>query len=130
VDWPRIAARARELGAAHVMVVGPFPVWAPSLPRVFAEHHLNDQAEYVERGVDDNLFAIDRQVAEKLNGLPGVTYVSLLHHLCRDGACLARVPGEGERDLMALDAGHLTPKGSAYVGRTVFQPLLDRLGVR
>jgi len=130
VDWPRVAARTRELGAERVMVVGPFPVWVPSLPRVFAEHHLNDQAEYVGRGIDGNLFAIDRQVAAKLAGLPDVTYLSLLEKLCRNDACLARVPGEGDRDLMALDAGHLTPKGSTYVGRTVFQPVLASLGAR
>jgi hypothetical protein len=59
-----------------------------------------------------------------------VTYVSLLDQLCRDGGCLGRVPGEGDLDLMALDFGHLTPKGSAYVGRTVFKPYLDRAAAR
>ena len=42
-------------------------------------------------------------------------------------ACLARVPGEGELDLMALDFGHLTPKGSSYLGRALWKPY-SRLG--
>jgi len=61
--------------------------------------------------------------------------VSLLDQLCRslsrrsaDGAkadaCLARVPDEGELDLMALDFGHLTPKGSSYLGRALWKPYL------
>jgi peptidoglycan/LPS O-acetylase OafA/YrhL len=127
VDWARIAQRALELGSGHVLVVGPFPVWYPGLPRVFAEHHLADRPEYVSTGIERSLFENDRQLAATLAGLPDVTYVSLLDRLCRDQACLARVPGEGELDLMALDFGHLTPNGSEYVGRMVFKPFLDRL---
>ena len=130
IDWPKIAARALELGAGHVMVVGPFPLWRPGLPAIIGEHHLADRAEYVRIGLEQSLFANDRELAEKLSSLPNVTYVSLLDHLCRDGACLGRVPGEGDLDLMALDFGHLTPKGSAYVGRAVFKPYLDRAAAR
>ena len=130
IDWQRVSDRVFELGAEQVMVVGPFPVWQPSLPRVFAEHHLEDHAEYVRAGVLLDQFESDRQLAAKLAGLPSVTYLSMTGHLCRDGACLARVPGEDERDLMALDAGHLTPKGSSYVGRAVFKQYFDRLGIR
>jgi hypothetical protein len=62
-----------------------------------------------------------------MSGLADVTYVSLLDQLCRNAACLARVPGAGELDLMALDFGHLTPKGSSYLGRAVWKPYLDRV---
>jgi len=31
---------------------------------------------------------------------------------------------------MVLDAGHLTPKGSIYVGRHVFKPYLDGVAAR
>jgi hypothetical protein len=129
-EWRRISARTMELGAGHVVVVGPFPLWSPSLPRVFAQHHLGDRADYVREGLNQELFAADRDVASQLSGVPNVTYASLLQSLCRDGACLARVPGEGELDLMVLDFGHLTPKGSSHVGRVLFKPLLDRLGIR
>ena len=121
IDWPKIAARALELGAGHVIVVGPFPLWRPGLPAIIGEHHLADRADYVRIGLEQSLFANDRELAAKLSSLPNVTYVSLLDHLCRDGACLGRVPGEGDLDLMALDFGHLTPKGSAYVGRSRVQ---------
>ena len=50
IDWPRIAARALELGAGHVIVVGPFPLWRPGLPAIVGEHHLTDRAEYVQHG--------------------------------------------------------------------------------
>jgi hypothetical protein len=124
-DWTRIVARATELGARHVLVVGPFPVWLPGLPAIVGEHHLHDSTQYVRVGLDHEVFAADQLVASALSGTPNATYVSLLSRLCRDGACLGRVPGEGDLDLMVLDAGHLTPKGSIFVGRHVFKPYLD-----
>lgn len=127
VDWLRIAGRLLDLGSQHVLIVGPSPLWYPGLPRVFADHHLGDRPEYVSAGIERSLFENDRLLGAKLAGIPNVTYVSLLDRLCRGEACLARVPGEGDLDLMAVDFGHLTPKGSAYVGQTVFKPYLDRL---
>jgi hypothetical protein len=123
-DWPRLTARVLALGAAHVVVVGPFPSWRPSLPRVYAANHMQDHAEYVGIGLDKEVFEIDRMVAARVKGLAGTTYVSLLDQLCvsLSDACLARVPGEGELDLMALDFGHLTPKGSSYLGRAIWKP--------
>lgn len=137
VDWPAVTARVLALGARRVMVVGPFPLWSPSLPRVYAEHHMQDQAEYVGIGLDTQSFENDRAVATRVGGLANVTYLSLLDQLCSpsrvDGsggtsrsACLARVPGEGALDLMALDFGHLSPKGSAYLGRAIWKPYFDR----
>lgn len=126
-DWEAFASRVLALGAAHVLVVGPNPVWRPSLPRIYAEHHMQDHADYVGTGLDTNVFDVDRQVRLRLGGRPDVTYLSLLDQLCRERACLARVPDEGELDLMALDFGHLTPKASMYLGRVIWQPYFDRM---
>jgi peptidoglycan/LPS O-acetylase OafA/YrhL len=126
-DWPALTRRVLTLGAKQVAVVGPFPYWYPSLPRVYAEHHMEDLAEYVGAGLNADIFESDRTVAKQVAGLANVTYVSLIDQLCRDGACLARVPGEGDLDLMAVDAGHLSPKGSSYVGRLIWKPYLDRV---
>jgi hypothetical protein len=126
-DWTRIAARIIELGAHHVIVVGPFPVWRPGLPSIVGQHHLRDGAQYVRIGLDQEVFAADQLLASALSTVPNVSYVSLVEQLCRDGGCLGRIPGEGDLELMVMDYGHLTPKGSAYVGRRVFKPHLDRV---
>jgi peptidoglycan/LPS O-acetylase OafA/YrhL len=123
-DWPAITARVLSLGAARVIVVGPSPRWLPSLPGVYAAHHLQDRAEYVAEGIDAGVFAQDRAMAASVAGLANVTFVSLLDQLCREQSCLARVPGEEALDLMALDFGHLTPKGSSYLGRALWKPYL------
>lgn len=122
-DWPSITRRLLELGAKDVVIVGPFPAWQPGLPRVYGQHHMNDHAEYISEGVDATVFENDRIVAGKVSGLAHVTYLSLLDRLCRQSACLARVPGEDPLDLMSIDFGHLTPKGSSYLGRVIWKPL-------
>lgn len=127
-DWPALAARVGALGAGHVIVVGPFPAWQPGLPRIYGEHHMQDHAEYVATGLATSVFETDREVRSRLDGRSDVTYLSLLDQLCRgtDGGCLARVPGEGNLDLMSLDFGHLTPKGSSYLGRLVWKAYFER----
>ena len=126
-DWPRLTDRVLSLGARHVVIVGPFPTWRPGLPRIYGEHHLQDHAERVGIGLEVGRFTTDRDVAARVAGRSRVTYLSLLEHLCRDAACLARVPGENELDLMVLDFGHLTPKGSSYVGRAIWKNTLEPL---
>jgi len=137
-DWPALTSRVLALGAKHVAVVGPFPLWQPTLPRVYAEHHMEDHAEYVGTGLDTGIFENDRTVAKRVAGLANVTYVSLIDQLCppsrfqRSGGtsrpvCLARVPGEGDLDLMVADYGHLSPKGSSYLGRALWKPYLERV---
>jgi hypothetical protein len=126
-DWHTLTDTILSLGARHVIVAGPNPRWLPSLPRVYASRHMEDRAEYVREGIDASVFDIDRMIAGRLRDRPRVTFVSLVDQLCSDGACLARVPGEDALDLMAMDFGHLTPKGSSYVGRAIWKPYLDRV---
>ena len=50
----------------------------------------------------------------------------LLDQLCRDGRAAWRgSPVRMRLDLMVLDFGHLTPKGSSYLGRKIWKPYFD-----
>ena len=69
-DWEALTARVLALGAAHVFVVGPSPVWRPGLPRIYAEHHMQDHADYVGTGLDMGVFDTDRAVGLRLSGPP------------------------------------------------------------
>jgi len=126
-DWDRVTGKVLALGAQHVIVVGPSPMWDPTLPRVYATNHMIDHAAYVSEGLYRGGFDIDRQLAARVSALPQVSYVSLLDRLCRDGACLAVVPGEGPLDLMVVDYGHLSPKGSAYLGRSIWKDFIPHV---
>lgn len=126
-DWAALTGKILELGAGQVVIVGPSPMWDPTLPRVYASRHMQDHAQYVADGLNTDGFDVDRQLAERIGLLPRVRYVSLLKHLCKNGACLAVVPGGDPLDLLAIDYGHLSPKGSSYIGATLFKPLLPVL---
>ena len=127
VDWKTMTAQVLGLGVRSVLVVGPLPLWRPTLPKIFASTYLKEPRAYVAMGLDQGVFSVDRQLATSLAGLPGVTYLSALDQLCREDGCLAQVPGEGALDLMVLDFGHLTPKGSSYLGRKIWKPVFDNL---
>ena len=127
-DWAALTGTVLGLGARQVVVVGPSPMWDPTLPRVYAANHMKDRSAYVAEGLFLGAFDVDRQLAARISTLPHVRYVSLLEHLCRnDKACLAVVPGEAPLDLMVVDYGHLSPKGSAYLGRVIWRELLSTL---
>lgn len=126
-DWAKLTGKILELGAKQVIVVGPSAMWDPTLPRVYATYHMKDRAQYVSEGLYVEAFDIDKKVAAQVAKLPNVRYVSLLDHLCHDKTCLAVVPGEGPLDLMVVDYGHLSPKGSSYLGRTIWKPVFEGL---
>jgi len=121
-DWESIAAKAVALGAKQVVLVGPVPVWRPSLPEVITSQYWGRDYSRVGYGLDPVMFETDQRLLQGAQGMSGVTYVSTISRLCNDEGCLAVVPGTDE--LMALDAGHLTPLASIYVGENVLRPYL------
>ena len=125
-DWARMSERLRALGAGDVMLVGPGPIWRPTLPFIFAHNYLASPQVYVAHGLDPSVFEADRQLTAALANIAGLTYVSLVSHMCKQDGCLATVPGGAATDLMAFDFGHLTPQGSRHVGREVLKPYLAR----
>ena len=120
--WGDVARRLRALGVRRVIVVGPFPRWVPSLPEVVTSRLWGQPFERVMLGLDREPFDVDRRLQAMKLQEDGVTYVSLLDRLCAADGCLAAVPGPGALELTALDAGHLTPKASVFVVRTVLAP--------
>ena len=57
---------------------------------------------------------------------PGVSYVSLVRALCNDDGCLRRVGDDLPEDLMAVDYGHFSKRGSLKVVRENVAQGIDR----
>jgi peptidoglycan/LPS O-acetylase OafA/YrhL len=113
-DWQRLAERVRSLGAGRVVLVGPAPEWRPALPMLVARNHWLDASEFINDGIHANTLADNVLLGEKFKNSTGLSYVSITNTLCRpDGSCRAFLPGT--RELIAVDYGHLSPKGSIYV---------------
>lgn len=117
-DWKAISDRLHALGVERVIVVGPQPLWDPELPALVARRHWLDKSEYIDDGLHRATIAADAELRKIIGQTGNADYVSMVDLLCRDGACRAFVPGT--RDLMAVDSGHLSPKGSVYVVRHAF----------
>lgn len=66
----------------------------------------------------------DRELKARVAGIRGLTYVSVIDGLCDANGCVGVLPGSADRDLLAFDAGHLTPEGSVYLLEAVLRPLL------
>ena len=107
----------------NITIVGPVPVWRPSLPRVWSFLEANRMSELpltTWHGVDMQPFELDtklRQVAAD----NGVNYVSALESLCDASGCKVRDPKTGEP--MAWDRDHLTRSGSRIIGRSIEESL-------
>ncbi len=122
-DWRLLADRILALGAARVVVVGPSPRWSPSLPEVVAGRYWGRRYDRVREGLDLTATAVDHTLGSVAFDGRRVAYVSLVDSLCDADGCLA-VVAPGARDLIAVDSGHLSPKGSVFVVRRALAPYL------
>jgi hypothetical protein len=95
--------------AKAVMVVGPIPQYASSLPRVLVRNE--GHPERVGSSMVSGPFALDPQMREVATAA-GAHYFSLIEQLCHGRECrtLASVGVP-----MQFDYGHLTVQGSAVV---------------
>lgn len=113
-DWEALAAKVHSLGGGRVILVGPQPSWSPALPVLVARNHWLDQSEFINDGIHAVTLADDAALRSKYKDSNSIEYISVTDTLCRrDGSCRAFVPGT--RELLAVDYGHLSPKGSIYV---------------
>jgi hypothetical protein len=123
-DWEEIARTVRDTAGARLIVIGPAPQWLPSLPLVVANNYWGRNFDRVAVGLNADVFESDKILRTRLSDSTALDYVSLIARLCNEDGCLATVPGT-DQQLMTADNGHLSPAGSAYVGRTILAPMLS-----
>jgi len=96
-----------------VTVLGPIVEYDTALPRLLADEILLDSPSHASArrrpGIRERDLAMSRLVTAQ-----GATYLSVYDTMCRDDRC----DEFAEADVpMQFDAGHLTAKGAAEVGR-------------
>ena len=123
-DWAAITERLLSLGVGRVILAGPVPQWDPSLPEVVAANHWDSPESRVAHGLVPERARLDRELKARVAGIRGLTYVSVINGLCDPSGCVGVLPGSADRDLLAFDSGHLTPKGSVYLAEQVLRPVL------
>lgn len=99
-----------------VLVVGPFPKWAHSLQKQMINYHLRT-GQRPPAYMGDGLVTRDREwdaYFKRRIPRPQVAYVSAIDLLCTPAGCLTHLDG-GLTDLVAVDWGHLSRKGSIHL---------------
>lgn len=114
-DWALFTREILAAGAGRVVLVGPAPSWAPSLPEVVAHQYWGRSYARVSHGLAMTAFDTDRLLKGRVAGVAGLRYVSLLDGLCNEAGCQALVDGGGWQDLITFDSGHFSPRGSVFV---------------
>jgi hypothetical protein len=124
-----VAAGARRLhddGIRSIVIAGEVPTWAPALPILVGRDLLETGAapEFSRIGVRSDSLKTDRILAGKDWG-PGVVYVSQAGKLCGGLGCRRRVGRELPDDLLAVDYGHYSLKGSIFAVETILAPAIE-----
>ncbi len=125
-----LVAGARRLhaeGARSIIVAGQVPTWAPILPILVGRDVLDhgEAAEFSRIGVRPDSLETDRALAAKDWG-EGVAYVSQAVKLCGAMGCRRLIGANLPEDLLAVDYGHYSLKGSVFAVRTILAPIIDR----
>jgi len=120
------AASLHEAGAGAIVVAGQIPTWTQSLPFLAANEMLAEGATpmVTTRSLDQQSLALD-VVLQREPWPDGVSYVSLVKGLCNDSGCKRRIGDDLPDDLMAIDYGHFSQRGSTMVVRDLLGPTIE-----
>ncbi|MBP9235738.1 MAG: hypothetical protein KBF30_13765, partial [Hyphomonadaceae bacterium] len=117
----------RTSGVAEIIIVGPPPKWAPTLPiALFHELRTSGSIPSV-LPADPRRLAETRLLEARLRAIAtraNVRYVSLLDVLCEPQGCLTRVSEALPGGLVATDGEHISSAAAAYVVERALGPLL------
>ncbi len=114
-----IASVRRLLPDTDVIVVGPVPQWAPSLPVFLSARHLELDREYaVDAPLYDELRALEAPL-QRAAEARGAKFVSALAALCQRDRCAATTRYDGKVMPTMWDYGHLTSGGSVLLAPKV-----------
>ncbi|MEI2767531.1 MAG: SGNH hydrolase domain-containing protein [Nitrosomonas sp.] len=103
-----------------IYVIGPVPLWYPSLPK-FAINKLDklDGEHFLQNSTIDDLATID-YLLSGVAKQEEVNFLSALNVLCKNKDCLASTIYRDKPALTAWDYGHLTEAGSVSLAQKIF----------
>jgi peptidoglycan/LPS O-acetylase OafA/YrhL len=120
------ARRLHQDGVRSIIIAGEVPTWVPVLPILVGRDllELGKAPEFSRVGVRQDSLETDKILAGKDWG-EGVTYVSQVDKLCAPAGCRRLVGSSLPQDMLAVDYGHYSAKGSIFAVRTILAPVVD-----
>jgi peptidoglycan/LPS O-acetylase OafA/YrhL len=108
--------RLKQIGVDQIVLVGPVPVYNPSLPKALMSFYWATKPAQLPARMAFGLTRFndfDDSLA-KAAAESGIVFVSPTHVLCNSDGCLTMVGGD-PKQLTAWDSAHLTDAGSSYL---------------
>jgi peptidoglycan/LPS O-acetylase OafA/YrhL len=112
----------KRAGADRIVLIGPVPIWNPSLPQVLLNYHWAKKPQRLPTKMSfgvTKMVSLDdriRQLANKFD----VAFVSAINAFCDADGCIVSI-GNDARNLTAWDSAHLTAAGSEYLAHSIVQ---------
>src|SRR5262249_47394625 len=102
---------------SNIVFLGEGPVWKPTLSTFLFRMGISLKAPTsIKMALYDKLKTADATLASVADG-SGVSFFSIIDHVCSDDICPVVVSGESGVELMNWDSRHLTASGSLVVAR-------------
>jgi peptidoglycan/LPS O-acetylase OafA/YrhL len=113
-------------GVRSIVIAGEVPTWAPWLPILVGRDLLEtgEAPAFSRVGVRPDSLRTDEALGAKDWG-EGVVYVSQASKLCSPDGCRRLVGPNLPEDLLAVDYGHYSVKGSIFAVKTILQPTIE-----
>ena len=105
-------AALKQIGVKNVVIVGCFPIYEVSQPKLGARIFVAGQRDRTYERFEQAEFDVDRRVAG-IARRSGAMFISPLDALCNKDGCLMSA-SRTEYAPMAYDVSHMTYPGSAY----------------
>ena len=131
-DFDANIAALRAAGvAAPILVMGQVPTWTQWMPARIARELLAKQqpAEFSRAFLNGETVETERRLAAH-KWPAGVIYISQFAKLCDARGCRRLVGTQLPDDMITMDSGHYTPRGSILAVKTILAPALDPILAR
>lgn len=128
-DWKSITKKLESLGVKKILIVGAVPQWRPSLPKVILkDSHFDSRVSKInDTGLDMDIIEHDAKAKTIVNNLNNhqVKYISLIDQMCDLKNSKYYCETKIGSDLLQVDYGHLSKKGSVYVVNNYIKPNIE-----
>ena len=118
-------ARVKQAGVERIVLVGPVPVWSPSLPKLLLSFYETN----IPRRLPDRMRGASLQsgIEKKLRAIAAkddVRFVSAIDVFCQKNECLTKT-GDAAKDIVVWDSAHLTDAGSYLLAKRLYATISD-----
>lgn len=128
-DWKSITKKLESLGVKKILIVGAVPQWRPSLPKVIVKdsHFDSIVSKINDTGLDMDIIEHDAKAKIIVNNLNDhqIKYISLINQMCDLKSSKYYCETKIGSDLLQVDYGHLSKKGSIYVVNNYIKPNIE-----